>query len=335
MKTVHISTRRKALGLSLVEVLVTMIIGIIVLGMVLYTYIGNRSSYRLNSEMSRLQENGRIVMNLLEKDLRMGAYAGCAGFAALEAPDAIDTVRNNIRIGVYANLIAGTVVGGEAYSLRVVAPALNAGITDFTTDNTALTVRYPNGSAIRAGDYALVSDCSYGELHSIKSVVSDSGSVKLELDEAMSKAFVKEQSWAFVLPTYDGKAGITYKVKDADAPDGGTTGALTRNGLELTDGVEAFRVCFGIGNAYASNYGKSAITRYVRAEDVNTDADLEAVTAVQVDMLLASTSAYVLERAESQTFTLCGDDASAEITKNDRRARKLFSTTVSLRNKLR
>jgi type IV pilus assembly protein PilW len=340
MKTERFSIPRRARGLSLVEIMVSLSIGIIVLGAVLYTYIGGRSTYRLNTEMSRLQETGRVVMNMLERDLRTSAYAGCAGISALNMPVGVapDTWREDIRTGVHVTPRSGTVVSPAfgAYLLRTVAPSFNAGIKEFAADRMSLTLY--GGVAAQVGDYVMVSDCSSGDIQRIGDVALDAdGNTLLMLDNAISSTFLSDRSRAFVLSVYDGKLGVSYDIKNGESPspEGETIGALTRNGIEVAEGVEAFRVCLGTGNAYDAGYGEGVVSKIARAEVFDSDpAAREKVITVQADLLLASPSANVLEQEEEQTFTLCGDD-SPTITTNDRRARKLFSTTVSLRNKLR
>jgi prepilin-type N-terminal cleavage/methylation domain-containing protein len=77
-------------GFSLVEIMVSLVIGMLILAGILTVYLGNFTSFRLNSQMARLQEDGRFAMNLLEEDLRMAAYAGCVrtGLDFLDTPGA-------------------------------------------------------------------------------------------------------------------------------------------------------------------------------------------------------------------------------------------------------
>lgn len=65
-------------GLSLVEVMVSLVIGMIILAGIFSVYLSNSQSFRFNSQLSRLQENGRFALSLIENDVRMAAYAGCA-----------------------------------------------------------------------------------------------------------------------------------------------------------------------------------------------------------------------------------------------------------------
>ncbi|MDR3353395.1 MAG: PilW family protein [Zoogloeaceae bacterium] len=339
MKTEHIfvpyGKQGRELGLSLVEIMIALTIGLIMLGAIFHVYLSGRSSYRLNEELARFQENGRVVMDMLERDLRMAAYSGCPSFNRVRAASTLNTVRENLRIGVYADQMPRTVIGTEAYSLRIVAPVLETGIAGDVLASAASASLAGESDNVRAGDYVVIHDCDEGELFSISAVAAAAagGSMDLTLDRNPSRDFSSTLGRAFVLPNHGGSVGILYDIVDVTVPGGETVGALRRNGEELLTGVEAFRICLGQGNAYTAEYGKSELGDYVRAETISDDAERAKVIAVQVDLLLASSSAIALEKAEAQSFSLCGD--RTDFTKTDRRLRKLFSTTVNLRNKLR
>lgn len=68
---------RRAAGLSLVELMVAMLIGIIlVLGMV-QVFAASRAAYSLSEGMGRVQENGRFALDFLQRDIRMAGHFGC------------------------------------------------------------------------------------------------------------------------------------------------------------------------------------------------------------------------------------------------------------------
>jgi type IV pilus assembly protein PilW len=71
------SVRKYEQGLSIVEIMVSMVIGFLILAGMLSVYLSNSASFRFNSQMARIQESGRLVLNLLENDIRMSAYGGC------------------------------------------------------------------------------------------------------------------------------------------------------------------------------------------------------------------------------------------------------------------
>ncbi|HNS58808.1 MAG TPA: prepilin-type N-terminal cleavage/methylation domain-containing protein, partial [Nitrosomonas europaea] len=70
---------RNQQGLTLVEMMVAMTIGLVLLGGIITVLSSSQSTYRVNEAMARLQENARYAFQLLSRDIRMAGYRGCAG----------------------------------------------------------------------------------------------------------------------------------------------------------------------------------------------------------------------------------------------------------------
>ncbi len=70
----HIS---KAKGFSLIEIMVTMVISLILLGGAVSILLNNTRSYQHNDDFSRLQENARFALDLIAGDLRRTGFMGC------------------------------------------------------------------------------------------------------------------------------------------------------------------------------------------------------------------------------------------------------------------
>ena len=64
-------------GLSLIEIMISLLISAFLIGGVLQIFIGSKQTYRMQQSLSRLQENGRFAMDFLAKDIRMAGYWGC------------------------------------------------------------------------------------------------------------------------------------------------------------------------------------------------------------------------------------------------------------------
>lgn len=65
-------------GFSLVEIMVAMTLGLILMLGVTSLITTNNMTYRLTDNMGKVQENARFLQNMLNKDLRMVGYKGCA-----------------------------------------------------------------------------------------------------------------------------------------------------------------------------------------------------------------------------------------------------------------
>lgn len=68
-------------GLSLVELMIAMVIGLILMTGVLQIFLGSKHVYTTQDALSRIQENGRLAVDFVSRDIRMAGYAGCASGA--------------------------------------------------------------------------------------------------------------------------------------------------------------------------------------------------------------------------------------------------------------
>ncbi len=64
-------------GLSLIEIMIALLIGAFLIGGVLQIFIGSKQTYRMQENLSRLQENGRFALDFLAKDIRSAGYREC------------------------------------------------------------------------------------------------------------------------------------------------------------------------------------------------------------------------------------------------------------------
>lgn len=73
----HLSSRRHAAGLSLIEMMVAMVIGLVLMLGVVQVFIASRTASRLAEGNARAQENGRFALEFLQRDIRMAGHFGC------------------------------------------------------------------------------------------------------------------------------------------------------------------------------------------------------------------------------------------------------------------
>jgi type IV pilus assembly protein PilW len=73
---IHV-TRNTQAGLSLIELMVAMTLTIIVAAAMISLFINAKQNYRINENMSRLQENARYAVSFLARDLRSADYRAC------------------------------------------------------------------------------------------------------------------------------------------------------------------------------------------------------------------------------------------------------------------
>ncbi|CAG7857594.1 hypothetical protein MCAMS1_02479 [biofilm metagenome] len=148
----------KQSGLTLIEIMIALLLGLFLIGGIIQVFITNKQSYRLMEAQSRLQENGRFALELLNHDIRLAGYVGCSGI--VNAPPKINpTVIANAPLVVPVDHFAGATAGivaassltaGNDYggSFDSPQPALSTNPPDLTKSADPITNAITGSDAI-------------------------------------------------------------------------------------------------------------------------------------------------------------------------------------------
>jgi type IV pilus assembly protein PilW len=63
-------------GVTLVELLVSVVIGLLLLGGLFQIYLSSKQSYNAQEQLARMQESGRFAMDIITRDLRRAGFWG-------------------------------------------------------------------------------------------------------------------------------------------------------------------------------------------------------------------------------------------------------------------
>lgn len=69
--------RIRQVGLTLVELMVAMLLGLVVIGAVVSVLLSSRQSYTTNNALSQVQDNARIAFELMARDIRQAGSSPC------------------------------------------------------------------------------------------------------------------------------------------------------------------------------------------------------------------------------------------------------------------
>ena len=69
--------RRRAQGLSLIELMVAMVLGLLLLGAVLQVYLSTKMTFVAQDQKSGVEETGRYALEFIARDVRMAGLTGC------------------------------------------------------------------------------------------------------------------------------------------------------------------------------------------------------------------------------------------------------------------
>lgn len=68
---------RHAAGVSLVELMISLTLGLLVVGAAITMFLANRQTYEATASLGRIQENGRVAFELMTRDLREAGGTPC------------------------------------------------------------------------------------------------------------------------------------------------------------------------------------------------------------------------------------------------------------------
>lgn len=303
----------RARGISLIEVMIALLVGVVILGGVMQLLIGSKETYQTSDAVARLQENGRFAIETLARDIRLAGHMGCAD---PEGRDAVDMIGLGI---VYPTFAAVVGVDGQtdAITVRYGAAAYSELASGMASTSDALNlVKKPTNLA--AGDAAILSSCGLATLINIEDI--DDKTVTHTGTDQIFEAGARLMRLA--TNTYEIR-----QVPDRKTKAGDPIYSLYRNGRELVEGVENLQIRYG--------QGTGGSVRYV---DWSSGLAFEELVTVQVALLLQSID-EVAEVDDNATYNLAGvevgpaaDGAVGPTHAVDRRIRRVFSATVNLRN---
>ena len=173
-------------GLSLIELMIAMVVGLILLAGVLSVYISSRQGYSTNNAVAAVQENGRFALDFIRDAARQAGYMGCG--TSGQVTSYLNPVAGNLpydfNVGVYGFEYSGT-APTDSFVIGAENPAMVAANNWSPTLDSSLPVSGADyaipGSDVLVVRYA-VNDPAY--ITSIPS--NDSASYKLNNNFSVS-----------------------------------------------------------------------------------------------------------------------------------------------------
>lgn len=77
MNSIHNSHAPRQSGVTLVELMVSLVLALLLTAGMIKVFSGNRVTYEFNQSLSRIQENARFALNHISYSTRMAGYRGC------------------------------------------------------------------------------------------------------------------------------------------------------------------------------------------------------------------------------------------------------------------
>jgi type IV pilus assembly protein PilW len=306
-------------GLSLIELMVSLVIGALLIAGAVSVYMQSRNTYRTNDVASRMQEVARYALDVIAPDVRLAGFWGLTN-----RPDSFDT----------ASVAAVTKDCAASFTADVAQPI--QGLDALATGGTG----YPTGWActIPAGFKKVDwSDILIVRRGSADPVAFEAGRVQIQSNRETAALFTNGALPAGfgagdLSQTHDLMVGVYYVAESTTTLNGRRMFSLHRQTLvagpalqdeEIIAGVQDMQVQFGLDVD-----GDGTVERYVNPEDV-IPADARIAT-VQLWLLVVAEEREI-GFTDDHVYTYANANQTADVFHDDRR-RVLVTKTIQVRN---
>lgn len=337
-------------GLTIVELMVGLVIGLLLLGGVFQIYLSSNQTYRSTDALSRMQENARFAMDFLQADIREAGYKGACGRGQplknhlnTASPD-YDATLLDISEG-----ILGWEADDGGLTLANYRPGTDTLLLKHAATLTGVTgsgkppiqangkvIGVHGGAEIPSGTILLVSDANGCEL--FQRTNSGDGSLNKEGNNETpgntGEEFSRHYGEDLEITVF--QSAVYY----ISQPDDGLS-SLRRSTYsgdeELVEGIADLQVCYGIDDD-----DDASVDDYVEADEV---ADWGDVISARLTVVAISPQTNVAAGAVTVSVVSCGDDDVDGDGKESRtsadypelaqgRLAQAFTSTIALRNRL-
>lgn len=287
---------RRLRGFSLLELMVAMALGLLISGAAIQLFLANQISLNFQRGMNDVQANGRFAIDQMVHDVRVAGLSPAGSATTAEV-----------------NVVGLPFATSDIANLAAASTAIN--------DNAAATTAALPG-LLQNSDQLVV------QYLALNNTVDCEGNAVLAGRILVARYFIRLDN------------GMPSLACDGGNHDGTTLDATVGraygdNGAILLNGVDSFQVLYGVDDRIVDNTGNGVarIARYIDADTYRAlGAPRPVILAVRLGVYMHS-----LERATNSppppanVMVLDGTIPAASVP-NDGFLRRLFITTISLRN---
>ncbi len=320
-------------GLTLVELLIAMTLGIILTYGVTEIYINSKQTYRSQDGLARMQESARFALDFISRDIRNSGYVGCSNIK--DITPTIVTTSPSIAAYTLNNVLNGHQnTGGQNWT-----PSLPSGVTSVVDDtdvitaagagqcstpltasmatvSDSVTIATANECGFSQNNIAVVANCSSADIFRITNTPS-SGQISHGDLAVPYTTDAASELLTYISNTYfirnDATSGIpSLFVLDNTQNTGGN------NPIALIEGVENLQIQYGI-DTNADNVPEIYA-------DASATTNWSQVVSARITLLMRS-----IEESNAPSYTFTTGGTTKTYTAGP--LRKEFVSTVQIRNR--
>jgi len=329
-------------GFSLIELMLAMAMGSLILLSLVQVVQASKTVYRVQEGLARLQESGRLAMDVLARDIRMSGFSGCSSNRTNSVGSELDSAEAG---SLMSNFQGYRLEGVDDYDGQVpryadVSPFGNRTASTRPVEGTdVLILRRPvgqpwrlaepgdhrpgelrvwpvaNQAPVEVGDLLLLSDCNRSRIFRATGSSTRQGAtvvIRYSGDWATRKPVFQKGTEIYRLE------GRMYYVRQGTRGDGNSLylkeGEDHSPPQELVEGVEDMQILYGVGERRTRGL---ATRRFLSATEVENEQRWDQVTSVRLQLGFATLQGGLHPDREQ----------------NDARLRRDFVALVTLRNR--
>lgn len=338
----HTLPTRHQGGFSLVELLVSIAIGLVIMVAAISAYVGSAEANRMSDAQSRMNEDAQAALSILSQQIRMAGNNPDQPNRVGDADPTLSSLRNPV-YGTTSLTLAGTnttsqlslrgcdgtftnINGTNTTTTGLDALTCVAGGTNTVPDSIAVSYEADRFNTIPAS--GLPTDCLGNRLDVVTATVS---TIVAGTSSAADVTYTVADNRYYV-----GTATVAGVVTPSMYCKGNGGGSVQ---MPMVENIESLQFLYGTVTT-ASTATTATVAGYIPATEVLTEASMAALANDAARWAkVATVRICVLVRSENQ---VAPNDASAQYTDcagnlvdnpPDRRLRRAYSTTVVLRNR--
>lgn len=304
---IHMNTasRLRQQGFTLIELLIALGIGILLMASVLMVMVSATQSGRVSDAETAMNEEGLIVLNLLQQQIRLAGYA--------------NTVSDT---GTITKNFTGTSIRGCDKGFTDASVAF-ANLTCNTTgdDNAAIAIRYEADLQNTTPNSTSPTNCQ------LDNIAIDVQSEAFPLDTTRRYALADNRYFARTSGTDSGRPELSCR---------GATSATAYDGVQpLIENAQQLKFIYGVTRT--NDPADLQIVTYRTASQIDSEFATEAlldrwrrVASVKICVLMRSVEPARDNSISGQSYKDCDGNTQ---TSSDGYLRRAYITTAQLRNK--
>jgi type IV pilus assembly protein PilW len=361
MSPIHMvapATCRRQAGVTLVELMVSMTIGLILIAGLGSIYLAASNVFRSLEASARLQENVRYAFERITTDVRMAGYTGCSYTTVANVLNGNTAWNLNLfgrplsgyedTVDTFPADFSGSRARGDSL---VLLRADNSREYIIESHNTSsATIKLVGTHDLADGQIAVATDCKHAAIFQVTNA-NVANSTLVHNTGTASPGNCTKGLGAPVVCSTNGTpyeflpgsrilrfSGVAFYIRtNASAEPALYRQALGVSGStsaeEVVDGIEDMQIRYGVDTTPTAD---GSVDTYTTADDVlaqapgsTNDEKWARVLAIRISLVAVSTAQQQLS-SQIVPYEYNG----ATVTPTDRRLRKVFTTTISVRNRL-